>query len=113
MKRSPVNVSALALACAVISSVIVLAPGTSPVSAATPPITGGPIVLAHNYHAVADHTGGTPTTTSDNWARYLQEASVKHTFTEVTDPIVVPTAVTPTAGTQYGINWVGILCNTQ
>jgi hypothetical protein len=103
-----VKVSEVALVCAVISCVIVFAPGASPVSAATPPVTGGPIMLAHNGHAVADDTGGTPTTTSDNWAGYLQEASVKHTFTEVTDTIVVPTAVTPTAGTQYGLDWVGV-----
>jgi Peptidase A4 family len=100
----------LAAMSAVLScSGLVLITGTS--SAGVPPegsaIANGPFIPASGQSR-ADGTGPVPTTTSPNWSGYVQSASVEGTFTGVTDTFVVPSAVSPTAGTQYATDWVGI-----
>jgi hypothetical protein len=45
---------------------------------------------------------------SYNWSGYAQVATRRHTFTEVTDTVVVPTVTSSVAGTQVAADWVGI-----
>lgn len=45
---------------------------------------------------------------SYNWSGYAQVASRRHTFTGVTDTVVVPTVTSSVAGTQVAADWVGI-----
>ena len=85
-------------------SVLFLAGVTPPPSSA--PVTDGPVLLAH--HQPRPAAGPAAGTTSDNWAGYVQDGSQDGTFTGVGDTLVVPTAVTPTAGTGYQSDWVGI-----
>jgi hypothetical protein len=86
-----------------LSSILVVA-SQSPSSSMS--ITSAAVVLSHHLHRL---TAGTAAdTTSDNWAGYVQLASNDDTFTGVTDTLVLPTAVTPAAGTQYQSDWVGI-----
>jgi hypothetical protein len=92
----------------VVSSCIALpvAPSGVGVASTGPLVTSGPFIpTAGKVHA---DVGGVPTTTSPNWAGFVQSAGATGTFTEVTDTFIVPTAVSPTAGTQYATDWVGI-----
>jgi hypothetical protein len=45
---------------------------------------------------------------SYNWSGYAQVATRRHTFTEVTDTVVVPTVTSSIPGTQVAADWVGI-----
>lgn len=45
---------------------------------------------------------------SYNWSGYAQVATRRHTFTSVTDTIVVPTVTSSIAGTQEAADWIGI-----
>jgi peptidase A4-like protein len=99
----------IAFIMALISSAVIFATGPSPVAAAAiAPVTNEPLVAAHGGHALGADNGDAPTTTSDNWAGYVQWAPTTGTFTEVTDTFVVPSAVSPSATTQYATDWVGI-----
>jgi hypothetical protein len=79
---------------------------TCQTSSLTKPLTNGAMALIH--HQPRPAAGAAANTTSDNWAGYVQLASNNDTFTGITDTLVVPTAVTPAAGTQYESDWVGI-----
>jgi hypothetical protein len=99
-----VNRFLVAVAATLLAPSILVITGQVPSS--SNPLANGAVVLSHHGHLLK--AGTAANTTSDNWAGYVQLASDSGTFTGVTDTLVVPTAVTPTAGTQYQSDWVGI-----
>jgi hypothetical protein len=72
----------------------------------SPPVANAPFLRA------ARPPGSTASSScpgcSYNWSGYAQVATRRHTFTSVTDTIVVPTVTSSMAGTQEAADWIGI-----
>jgi hypothetical protein len=99
----------LGLAIVVAASSVVVTVGTGPALARASRTPTG-----HRALLRAVPTPDAPVASSScqgcslNWAGYAQVASKRHTFTEVVDTFVVPTATTANAGTQFAADWIGI-----
>ncbi len=97
-------------ASAVVSSSFfaVTAVGTSPAGASAPTAVANGAFLPAPGHARIHAARGLIVSQSTNWSGYVQAATTKHTFTQVTDTFVVPTVESSTSGSQYAADWVGI-----
>jgi len=99
MNRFLVGIGSTLLSCTVLA-------GTGQAATHAGPVTHGSVTRPRHQSRL---TAGTAQgITSSNWAGYVQLGNDDGTFTRVTDTLVVPTAVTATAGTQYQSDWVGI-----
>jgi hypothetical protein len=99
-------------ASAVVScSSLALVVGSTPLAAAPAPALsaafGGTLLLAPG-HTRIHAAPGISSTNSSNWSGYVQLATTKHSFTEVSDTMVVPAVTATPTGTQYAADWVGI-----
>ncbi len=100
----------LCVASVVVSSSFfaVAAGGTSFAGAPAPATVANGAFLPAPGHARIHAARGLIVSQSTNWSGYVQATTTRHTFTDVTDTVVVPTVVSSTSGTQYAADWVGV-----
>lgn len=92
---------------AAFASPLVLAAGAGPAVAAVA-VSGRGAPLLRAVPAPGAKATTLCSGCSFNWSGYAQVATRRHTFTEVTDTVVVPTVTSSIAGTQVAADWVGI-----
>ncbi len=116
MKRLLVCAASAVVSC---SSLVALAGSSSsavaPMAAATPGANaGGTFPRPRPGHGRIHAAPGVNSTSSSNWSGYVQAATESHTFTEVSDTMVVPTVVASANGVQYAIStgWASVATRT-